>query len=76
MEKKKQKKSKKQKTKKQQVEITMRNSIYKTNIKCIRCQVTNTEQVIKYRYEICLSDLQSNFVNFNICLKIIALKAF
>ena len=34
--KKKQTKNKKQKKKQQQVEITMENSIYKTNIRCIK----------------------------------------
>ena len=38
-------------------------------------QATNTEQVMKYRDETCLIDLQRNLVNFNICLKIVALKA-
>ena len=39
-------------------------------------QQIHTEEVIKYRDEICLSNLQSKFVSFNICLKIVALKAF
>ena len=57
------------------VEITVGNSLYKINFKCMKSG-NNTEQVMKYRGEICRNDLQRNIVNFNICLKIIALKAF
>ena len=57
------------------VEITVGNSLYKINFKYMKSG-NNTEQVMKYRGEICLNDLQRNIVNFNICLKIIALKAF
>ena len=53
----------------------MGNSIHKINIECIKSG-NNTGQVMKYRDEICLNDLQSNIVNFNISLKIVALKPF
>ena len=51
------------------------NSIYKLNIKCMKSN-NNTEQVMEYRDETFLNDLQSNTVNFNIRSKIVALRVF
>ena len=53
----------------------MASIIYKL-ISNVVNQAINREQVMKYRDEICLNDLQSNIVNCNIRLKIVALKAF
>ena len=47
----------------------MGNSIYKVNVEYIRSG-NNTEQVMKYRDDIYLNDLQRNMVNSNIHLKI------
>ena len=43
----------------------MGNSIYKINIECMKSS-NNSEQVMEYRDEIFLNDLQSSTANFNI----------
>ena len=57
----------------QKIEKSLRYELLKRHDWAV---MKNYRARMKYIDEICLNDLQCNIFNFNICLKIVALKAF